>query len=155
MGSQSLECFTPPFSLQHMISKRGEFTLVFQNPQELFYLNMILGFKQLTLTMPNLLLSFPKQNQTQAKLSFHFCQGYCMARKSLVHLLVLEHFSSKPMRRYLNIMLIFKAVMSVFEEIWLRANTKLKLSILTHELVVLGMNQFIYTHIYVYIIYII
>lgn len=40
--------FFPLFSLQHIISKGAEFTLVFQNPLELFYLNMIFVFEQLT-----------------------------------------------------------------------------------------------------------
>lgn len=45
MRLQLLECFFSPFSLQHIISKGAEFTLVFQNPLELFYLNMIFGFE--------------------------------------------------------------------------------------------------------------
>lgn len=99
MRLQLLECFFSPFSLQHIISKGAEFTLVFQNPLELFYLNMIFGFEQLTLQYAKLCPLPPKtkQNKTQANLAFLFCQGYCMARKSLVHLLVVRHFSSTPL----------------------------------------------------------
>lgn len=70
--------FFTPFSLQHIISKGVEFTLVFQNPLELFYLNMIFGFEQLTLQYAKLPPLPPKTKQNLSKLAFLFCQGYCM-----------------------------------------------------------------------------
>lgn len=58
------DCPTPSFFMQHIISKGAEFSLIFQHPQWLCYLNMIFGLNSSPLNMPKLLLFLPKENTT-------------------------------------------------------------------------------------------
>lgn len=83
VGSQLLECFSPHFSLQHIISRGAEFTLVFQNPLELFYLNMIFGFVEFTpqYAKPSLLLHKVKQNSGKA--CFSILSGILYSKKEV------------------------------------------------------------------------